>query len=143
MKLDQQKTAAQAAIDINAMALAYREAYMNQKSQESTVRTAGELLKAYAKEHPERFVGNTLTLANGVCVRRSEKVSTVVDENLVTPSLIEAFLRTASADALSLKVDHKRILRDDVDAMVVLQQMGYQEIVTPYYSVVVTDKGQA
>ena len=143
MKLDQQKTAASAAINIEQTAREYREAYMNQKSFDSTVRTAGELLKAYAKEHPERFVGNTLTLANGVCVRRSEKISTVVNEEKVTPQLIEQFLHTRSAEALSLKVDHRRVKADDVDALVVLQQMEYQEIVTPYYSVVVTDKAQA
>ena len=77
----------------------------------------------------------TFRFDNGTTVTRSTKISAHLDQDKIDLDWIDRFLSTESADAISITIDHRKLCKTDEASAALLEEAGYEEVVTLSYTV--------
>ena len=85
----------------------------------------------------------TLRHDNGVTVTRKETVRNKLNQDLVDIDWLLAFLETPSADAVSISIDHRKLVKTDRATANLLSAVRYEEIKTVFWAVTISNATNA
>ena len=122
-------------IDINAVAAEYKTLQGQSKAIEPQLKQCKEQLIAHAKDNPALFQGNLLRHANGTTVKKAARVTPKWNDEKVSIEWLESMLDTASAGAISISIDHRKLKEGDPQTALLLAQIDYEEVISTIWSV--------
>ncbi len=125
-------------MDINAVAAEYKNLQSQSKALEPELKLCKEKLIAHAKDNPALFNGNTLRHSNGTTVKKAARITPKWCEDKVSIEWLERMLDTASAGAISISIDHRKLKETDPQTALLLAQIDYEEVVSTIWSVTVS-----
>ena len=96
-------------LNINEVAELYKNYTLAQKENEAAAKPYKEALLDYATEHPDEFIENTLTFANGVRVELRTGEKPKWNDDAVDLDWVGDAIDAGMGEAVTLSIDAKKV----------------------------------
>ncbi|MCL2131270.1 MAG: hypothetical protein FWH36_02255 [Lentimicrobiaceae bacterium] len=135
MAIKKQAATEVAEMKIEEVAELFQKYATEKKSVEEKEKQYKKMLIEYAELHPKEFDGKTLKFPNGVYVEERERMKSNYNEDDVTVSWIDNFVKSGGENAISIKFDDKKIASGlDAKAEELLAQIDYEILYETTYA---------